>query len=256
MRTAALVGGPRAIKLIGEIAQRQEPSDRYRSAPYLEVGTLYGELMHAWEYFDPSAFAEVVLGPSGIQSVTVQDTRLIRYLDQLPFVSSVTIQTLDSALDLTPLDSLPDLQSVAISAAGIDSLTGVLRYWPSVSSLKIAHCYQLRDISALSMYSEELLDLELIYCTNLDDYSVVGRLQNLESLWLQGQEGFNLSLLLGLDSLQELTVADVDLIDLRSLADKTMHIITFTDSEMVSLEGLNFLPELEIFEAQTYQPPA
>jgi hypothetical protein len=251
IRTAALVGGAKAMELIANIAERHEFDEGKGISIYIEPGNVYGELMRAWEYFNPSVYAETVLGRSGLEAVTVQDIRLIRYLHQVPFITSVTLEASDGVLDLSPLDSLPNLHNLTIYGSEIDTLTGVLRNWPSISALEITGCDELWDISALAMYSDRLQDLEIIYCPKLHDYSVLGQLSSLRTLWLQGQENLDLSVLSGLDSLLDLTITDVGVVDLRPLADKSMAITVFDDMEITDLTGIAFNPELHILHPKS-----
>lgn len=247
VRTASLVGGSRAVRLIANIAKRHEFDDGEGISTYIDSGDFYGELMRAWEYFDPSEYATVVLAPSAIEAITVQDTRLLRFAHQLPSVISVTVDSSEGALDLSPLDSLPNLEFICLAGVKIESLTGVLRDWHSIRHITLAACDKLRDISALAMYANRLMGLEIFYCNELHDHlSVISQLSLLEMLWLQGQEDPDLSLLSGLHSLTDLTISEAGTVNLRPLASMDMSITVFADTKIADLSGITFRPTVQV----------
>jgi NACHT domain len=245
IRTAALVGGTAAMSIIANIAARHEFDEGEGTSTYITVGDVYGELMRAWEYFDPAAYARTVLESSGLYALTVQDNELIRYVPLLPSMTSVTVESPDIMLDLTPLDDLPDLQSLTIYGNDSDSLENILRNWPSIREVTLAGLDNLRDISALEMYTN-LSILQITYCPELRDYTVLGRLSTLETLWLQGQEGLELSIISGLNSLRDLTISEAGVVDLRPLANNEMDITVFDDTVIIDLAGIDFQPDLRI----------
>jgi hypothetical protein len=248
IRTAALVGGVQSMEFIGNIAQRHEFYEGEGTSTYIDPGDVYGELMRAWEYFDPSAYAETVLRPSGLDAVTLQDMQLLRYIHLLPQIISITLDTSDPILDLTPLDSLPHLESLTIYGSDIDSFTDVLHNWPLLNDLHFTGFDRLQDISALSMYAN-LLSLHISYCPQLYDYSVLRQLSSLDSLWLQGQEDLDLSVIAELTSLRDLTISEAGTVDLRPLADNFMDIAVFDDTAIVDLTGVDFRPNLRVLKS-------
>ena len=247
IRTSALVGGAKAMKVVANIAKNHEFEEGEGIQTYIDPGEIYGELMRAWEYFDPHAYAETVLRPSGLEAVTVKDIGLIRHVHRLPLIS-LTLETEGGALDLSPLDSLPDLRIITIAEADIESLTGVLRDWPSVTDIGLMSCDYLTDISALATYSSRLLRLDIYYCSELQDYSILSQLTSLDSLWLQGQENLDLSVLSGLNSLRDLTLAEDTFVDLRPLANMNLSIAVFDDTEIADLTGTAFRPKVNFLK--------
>ena len=248
IRTAALVGGTKAMKLIANIAGRHEFDEGEGISTYIESGDFFGELMRAWEYFDPGAYARTVLEPSGIEAVTIQDIRLIHYAREVPSIVGITLEEPESVLDLSPLDNLRNLEFISIFGSDVNSLTGVLRDWPSIRHITLSGFDRLQDISALAAYSSRLLSLEINYCSELHNYSVLGQLRLLESLWLQGQEDLDLSVLSGLNSLRDLTITEGGVVDLSPLADKNMSIFVFDDTKIADLASIAFRPKLKILK--------
>jgi hypothetical protein len=244
IHTAALVGGSNAMELIANIVARYEFEEGEGIGAYIETGGVFGDLMRAWEYFEPSSYARTVLGPSGLEALAIQDVRLLRYVHELPNITSITLELSESVIDLSPVDVLESLNDITINATEIDSLTGVLRYWPSVTSISLAGCDKLQDISALEMYSSRLQSLQVLYCSQLRDYSILKRLSSLRMLWLQGQIDPDLSALSRLDSLKDFTICDSGIVDLRPLAGLDTDIIVFSDTEIVDFGGIAFRPEV------------
>jgi hypothetical protein len=215
-------------------------------------GSIYGELMYAWEYFDASSYAETVLEPSDLEACTIQDMRLLKYVHKLPRLWAINLELGENVVDLSSLGTLESLKRVAILGAGFESLADVLRDWPSVTEIKLASCDRLRDISALGIFSSRLQALEIIYCTELRDYGVLCQLSSLEILWLQGLEDLDLSCVATLSSLRDLTIADVEVADLRPLAEMEMDITVWDDMTLVDLSEVAFRPNLQILDGSDH----
>lgn len=244
IRTAALIGGAKAMAVIAQVAIRQEFEEGEFTHAYIETGTIFGELMRAWEYFDPQAYANVVLVPSGLDAVTIQDMRLLRYVRQMPGITSLALEPSDRMIGIGLLDDMPDLRGLAIIGAEIPSLTGIVREWPAMREFTLLFVDGLRDISALTLL-KNLEILQISYCEDLRDFSALVQLRSMYSLWLQGQADVDLSVLSGVSSLEDLTIAEGGTVDVRPLANnKDLSIYIFDDTEVVDFAGTTFLPKL------------
>ncbi len=240
IRCAALVGGLNAMKLISSIAVREEfePGDHWEA--YISPGTIHGELMLAWEYFEPEAYASAVIAPSGLDAIAVQDENLLQYVRRMPEIKAITIE-IPYDLDLTTMAELQQLQSVSFVGGNMKSLTGLLGNSPDLSAFKLLACERLSDISQLSNYAN-LSYLWISYCQHISDYDVLRRLSSLESLWLQGQENVDLSVLSDLPSFKDLTMAECGTVDIRPLANSDIGIYVFEDTGVVDYPTAGFRP--------------
>ena len=235
IRTASLVGGYEAMKVVANIARSEGFDEEPFIARYLEDDDVYSEVMRAWQYFDPGAYATEVLAPSGLDSVTVEDTRMLRHIAHVESLRNVTLEVAGELVDLTILDDLPQLEGLCFVGASFNSLTGVIHRWPGLNFFKVLAVPQLADISALSLLPG-IEQLEFSYCDSLDDYSVFAKLPSLRYLWLQGQDEPDLSSLAKASSLREMTICEAGVVDLRPLAGlPDLQIIVFDDTEIADL---------------------
>lgn len=173
IRTAALIGGPDALKIIAAIAPRFD--------------AIEDELMRAWAYFDPSVFAqEVLTGARLDQGITVADERL------LP--------------SLRGISSLRHLELVDLELQNLVRLGGGP---PSVMSLRINRC-PLQSVRGIEDW-EALRRLDLVMPGRLPDLSALEKLSRLESLHISFRVGRLLRLrdLMLAPGLQEIYVRDV-----------------------------------------------
>lgn len=245
IRTAALIGGYEALKLIANIASTWADEEDDFADVYLDPGEFYSELMRAWQYFDPARYVAEVLAGSGIPSITVQDMRLLQHLVNMPAVNYVSIDIPDDIKDTTALDSLPVLRGLSFYNINNTTLTEIMRAWPTLTRFKILGAVNLQDISALEM-NPDIRDLELCYCEDLNDYRVLSRLSHLENLWMQGQTEPDLSVLAGLSSLRDLTISEAGTVDLSPLSsNENLEIVVFDDTNVLDLPE-SFLPTLRI----------
>jgi len=143
--------------------------------------------------------------------------------------------------DLSALDHI-EPSALEISACPLRSLAGVIRHWPSLTSLKLSHCDRLEDISPLSLLPNLEL-LEIVYCRKVENYDSIAHLEYLRSSWLQGQENVDISVFARLPQLQELTISRAGSVDVSTLADKSVT-IWIDDDTKVSGCGADFRPEL------------
>lgn len=87
--------------------------------------------------------------------------------------------------DLTDLFCSPQLDTLEMIQCGIQSLNGIET---SLRMQRLSLCYNrsLSDISALSKVKGTLKDLIITSCPKIEDFSVLGELENLEALELFG----------------------------------------------------------------------
>jgi hypothetical protein len=163
IRAATLIGGPDAFNLIIEIARHS----RARIASYYNDNqVLVNEFTRAWQYFEPVSYAENVIFPLGIHDVRVTDWRLLGVVAKAQTITEVTLSVFvtDNA-DLSVLDGAR-FSSLAIEDCDIHSLTGVIRYWPSIKTVILRRCRWLEDVSSLSLLSN-LEYLDILYCNKI-----------------------------------------------------------------------------------------
>ena len=111
-----------------------------------------------------------------------------------------------------------------------------------MEELELAFCYQLTDISAISLLSG-LRSLELVYCEEVINYSPIGQLKNLGSLWINGANDVDFAFAAELP-LTSMVIANVGSVDLAPFSGKTSLGITVLSGTEISGVGPDFRPEI------------
>ncbi|GIH28463.1 hypothetical protein Aph01nite_67730 [Acrocarpospora phusangensis] len=227
VRTASLIGGEAAVRVIGDVAARY--SDTMVSA----------ELLLAWRSFDPDEYAENVLRhASGVTEVSLDDptrVRAIRHLNALTSVkwrlhkgsgdlsgiaeihglTALDVEMDPQLTDLSPLASHPGLEVLRLNETGTCDLTP-LASMPrlkvldlnagAAKDIKVLH--QLREVQALTLRGlrrspsgnmlprSPLTVLRLAQCSGFTDLQQLANCDQLKDL-----EGLELLERVGLRSL-------------------------------------------------------
>ncbi|WP_407563140.1 NACHT domain-containing protein [Streptomyces sp. 184] len=187
VRTVALIGGAEALELLKGYAGDGR-------------GEVIEELIHAWDYFEPNAYAEHVLNclplpgryvwvsHSGqlnavhrLHSLSLLEVRIptrdLAFLARIPPLRHLVMSRLEPECDLSPLRTHPGLEAVHLY--GEARLTGVqdLDELPRLRSLTL-RCSEATDLRA----SELLSRLELLGLHTVDDNSDLSLLTGLTDL--------------------------------------------------------------------------
>ncbi|MBM0203615.1 NACHT domain-containing protein [Micromonospora sp. STR1s_5] len=108
VRAVALVNGPNALTTLA----------RYGTDPRSRVQQ---QLITAWEYFDPSDYADQVLADAPLDAgkATIRSAALLPALPRLRHLARTVIRS-DQKFDLAQLSDVPHLAEVHLTANGID----------------------------------------------------------------------------------------------------------------------------------------
>lgn len=237
IRAAALIGGPGALRLLSDIA-RQYPG------PAARHFAVHSEFDRAWQYFEPETYAAQVLAPAEITQVSMSDARNFSAIRRLPSVRSVTLLSfVDDTAVLSPLADTR-ITSLWLEQCRLRSLTGAP--WPSsqLKELELRFCDQLSDISVISQLTN-LESLSIVYCPKITDYTAIARLSNLRSLSLNSQRKFDFTLVASLPLLTRLSIAAGGQVNLAPLSARTGLEIKIYGSTEISGVGEGFQPTLE-----------
>lgn len=268
VRTAALINGPGALRLLAAYAHDPRP------AVQLQLAT-------CWELFDAEDYARTVLAHAPLNAGEVEATRL----DQIPHLGNLShlrstrllllgdphlddLHDIDEAIrvtslkgnalghaDVTPLSRHQMLRELVLAGAtqwrGLDALgelknltrlmlgqrepfatLGFLRRIPRVRFLLLG---DLRDITDYSPLAElgSLRDLWLSGCRRLESLEPIAH-HRLATLDVEGcPNSLDLTPLAEMDSLQRVSVRDAEPgIDLAPLADTSLEIRLDEDQEV------------------------
>lgn len=178
----------------------------------------------------------------------VNDTALkdISALEQVPWLQGLELKNCFNLTDYSSLSSLTNLASLSINSSTLDSIT-FLQNMPNLTSLTIEGS-NIESIDLLS-YCPELTYLTLVRNYDLEDYSVIGELTQLEELNITYPYYFESTLpsFEKLTALQYLTIVDAyDLSPLENAVSVTHLSLGRCSSEQ--LEVLTAMQNLEALE--------
>jgi hypothetical protein len=187
VRTAALVNGPKAIRLLAGFS-----GDARRE--------VQRELANVWDYFDPDEYATQVLADAPLRDgrVEVRNPILIGALAKLRRLTGTSI-VLEDLLDVGRLAGVPHLQSLQLWE-GLRGDLAALAEHGELTGLDLALRHRRADLSVL----RSLSDLRSLWLRDIwvhQDLTPIGTLGSLEQLWLLHPPLDNLELLRGCRSL-------------------------------------------------------
>ena len=121
---------------------------------------------------------------TGLEDITMLKTGHSGY-ETVPKLKKMWISENKKIRSFQGLSCSSVLQEVTFLGCGIRSLEGIGNH-KMMKSLTLWHNYSLSDISALTQVSESLTELAIDACSKIKDFSVLNELENLEYLYLDG----------------------------------------------------------------------
>ena len=148
VRTASLIGGAGALRIIGDIAE--------------SFDGLEEDLTRAWGYFTQDEFARVVLSRARLEAgLVITDERLMGYVAKLTSLRRLEISDLDIQNLLRLGAAPPNVTTLAITRCPLLNLRG-LEKWHQVTHLRLSMSGRLPDLAEITKL--ELLEvLELTF---------------------------------------------------------------------------------------------
>ncbi len=184
VKTAALVGGPEALRLLA----RWAPDPR---------GAVQRALAQVWRYFDPADYAKIVLrdAPLDHGAISVTLVEQVPHLRTLQNLCEVALDLFDSGMvddltflrdappattwlqvhipgpvDLSPLANCPVLEMVNVVGGGVSAGLEILATLPELKNLGIKPPTEDQDLSFLAD-CPSLVSVLLRDCTELSNLS-------------------------------------------------------------------------------------
>ncbi len=212
VRTAALVGGPEALRLLARWAP--DPRSAVQRA-----------LAQMWRYFDPADYAKAVLqdAPLDAGKIAVKLVEHIPHLRTLQHLRNVSLHLADSgtvddlaflrdappattwlrvavseSVGLSPLINCPALEMVRVEGGSVGAGLEILAALPELKHLSIYPPAGGQDLSFLAD-CPSLISVDLRSCTELSDLSALASASHLRAVNL-----WHAMLLRDLNSLAEL----------------------------------------------------
>ncbi len=175
VRAVALVNGPDALATLA----------RYGTDPRPRVQQ---QLITAWDYFDPTDYADRVLADAPLDGgeVTIRNPTLLPVLPRLRHLAKTVIRT-DQELDLAQLSDVPHLTEVALSGNGVVGDLAHLAKNLDLEVIWLRADQQLLDLSSLRALPK-LTYLSLWGLAPHQDLTVLTCMRQLEWLTLNGVE--------------------------------------------------------------------
>ncbi|MGH8625698.1 MAG: NACHT domain-containing protein, partial [Gammaproteobacteria bacterium] len=287
VKTAALIGGPEALRLLA----RWSPDSR---------GAVQRALAQTWRYFDPADYAKAVLHDAPLDGgkITVELVEHIRHLCNLQHLRDVSLRLFDTVddlaflrdappattwlmvkvpgpVDLSPLANCPALKMVNVfggrANAGLEILATLpeLEYLgiqspakghelsfladcPTLTHVLLHDCAELSDLSALASASR-LRFVELRHAERLRDLGALTELRDLRSFVIGGAPltGGLAAVVPVLNRLKDLYVRSVPTVtSLAALAGSTLDHLDLADCPITDLEPVGALQSLTAVELQ------
>ena len=220
IRLAGLIGGPRAIDLITQLARQAETAS---GEPVFKNYSLTTEIHRAWQYFPAREYAEKVIIPYEFTSVTVNSIQQLQAIYDVAAIGSIELHDfVGDGANLSALDGMR-VSELTLDDCPAHTLAGVMRRWPHVKMLQIRGCDQLVALASL----EELINLEnlqIIHCERLSNYASLAHLSSLVEIKFQGQQNPDLSPIAALPKLDTIAFAFIGKVDLRPLAGMNLRV--------------------------------
>ena len=207
VQTAALVNGPAALTTLA----------RYATDPRPRVQR---QLVTAWDYFDPSDYADHVLADAPLDhgSVTIHSPTLLPALPRLRHLTDTRIVLRSQKLDLGLLADVPHLTRASFNFGFTGNIQELAKH-PDLLFLAIGVHQQRQNLSVLQELPK-LAHLNLYNLTSDQDLTVLTRLPKLRRLSLIGVP-VSEELLAGLPALENLWLAPLAAWDPRNLSPLT-----------------------------------
>lgn len=154
VRTAALIGGERALDLL----------EAYAEGGRADV---HEQLADAWEYFDPDPYAERVLARFSLEHVLLKLSHPSQWAAATRMRSARKVWIrFPMASGLGPIGELPELSDLGVSQLRDDNDLSPLASQPKLEKFSIYGNTSLRDVTPLSALPD-LRDLSLTGWTSL-----------------------------------------------------------------------------------------
>ena len=154
------------------------PLYKMENVKWLQCETIYGEYDSKSTSIDYSHFPN-------LETLRICDKKGHLNIDKAKNVSKLFLWETPKDKNLKGVLSGNSIVNLSITHSSIHSLEG-LEVANKLSKLELCYCSKLNDISILSNCAETLTDLVIDHCGNLEDFSVLNELHNLESLTLRG----------------------------------------------------------------------
>jgi NACHT conflict system protein/NACHT domain-containing protein len=203
VRTAALINGPRAMKLLA----------RYAADPRVEVQR---ELVRAWTYFDPAEYGREVLAEARLDNgrAHLREPALldgVRHLRHLELIEAI----FETAVDLAELTPNPQLRRLELVSGWVGPL-GELARFPELQVLTLMRERRIEDHDIRQL--AELPSLTEIYMYSKCGISqaavdALAKLRKLTEIGLELTDAVNLSPLIRMPRLTRLALNGPHLAD-------------------------------------------
>ena len=189
----------------------------------LQPRTVYGADDRHWSEFNCE---RLVTAPT-LEWFGASCKKGVKNLGALTGLKSLLLSSYNKADDLRDAIGSASLDTLSLLRCGVNSLEGLQRS-KCLKVLKLASCFRLENIDALSGARDTLRGLVIEGCKGIKDYSVLGELKKLTRLSLAGSGTIpSLSFLDQLPELKTLTlsmnVEDGDL----SYCDRLEHVAVY-----------------------------
>ena len=164
------------------------------------------------EYINKLDYSKI----NGLEAIGVQVTSGMKNFEKIPTLKRLDVSDFRGKnRDLTDLFCSEKLEKLDMISCGIKSLKG-LSQSKKIEDVSFAYCRSLEDIGALAEVKSTLKHLNIDRCGKIKDFSVLEELENLEVLYLEGNNSIpNLKFLDKLKNLQvfgfDVNVEDGDL---------------------------------------------
>lgn len=120
----------------------------------------------------------------GLEKLSMVDGGHSGY-EKVPTLKEIWICGNKKIQDFNSISCSTIIRDVTVFSCGIRSLDGIEKQ-TTLTDLSLWHNYSLRDISALENVSDTLKDLSIDACSKIQDFEVLNSLENLEHLYLEG----------------------------------------------------------------------
>jgi hypothetical protein len=238
VKTAALVGGPEALRLLARWAP--DPRSAVQRA-----------LAQVWRYFDPADYAQAVLrnAPLDHGRISVDDLAFLR--DAPPATTSLQVQVM-GPVDLSLLANCPALGLVIVADGRVSAGLEVLATLPELEYLSIHPPTGGQDLSFLAD-CPALTHVTLGGCTELSDLSALVSASRLSNINLWGAKHLrDLGALTELPDLTWLTIEDAPLTGglaaMTPVLDRLKRLYVWSVPTVTSLDVLAGNTKLEYLE--------
>lgn len=120
----------------------------------------------------------------GLEQITMSDNGHSGY-EKVPTLKEIWICGNKKIQDFNSISCSTIIRRATVFSCGIRSLEGIEKQ-TELSDLTLWHNYSLKNISALAAVSGTLKELAIDACSKIQDFEVLNTLENLEHLYLDG----------------------------------------------------------------------